>query len=92
MGLLPRHFHPARLPRLMRAWQATWRGLEDNLKGAVWQVLSNLAFAVMAVAVKTVGQSIDSFEIAFFRCFFGLIFTLPFLVRAGRARCAAGRL
>ena len=48
MGLLPRHFHPARLPRLRRAWEATWNGLEDNLRGAVWQVLSNLAFAVMA--------------------------------------------
>ena len=80
------------LMRLRHDWEATWNGLPDNLRGAVWQVLSNLAFAVMAVAVKTVGQTIDSFEIAFFRCFFGLIFTLPFLFRAGRVRFATTRM
>jgi len=92
MGLSPRRFHPAWLARPVRAWEATWNGLADNLRGAVWQVLSNFAFAVMAVAVKTVGQSIDSFEIAFFRCFFGLLLTLPFLVRAGRAGFATTRM
>ena len=87
-----KYLYPVRLMRLHRDWKATWNGLPDNLRGAVWQVLSNLAFAVMAVAVKTVGQTIDSFEIAFFRCFFGLIFTLPFLFRAGRARFATTRM
>lgn len=87
-----KYLHSVRLMRLHRDWEATWNGLPDNLRGAVWQVLSNLAFAVMAVAVKTVGQTIDSFEIAFFRCFFGLIFTLPFLFRAGRVRFATTRM
>ncbi len=92
MGLLPRSFHPARFTHLRHRWDATWNGLADNLRGAVWQVLSNLAFTVMAVTVKTVGETMDSFEIAFFRCFFGLLLTLPFLMRAGRASFATSRI
>ncbi|MBL6935005.1 MAG: DMT family transporter [Alphaproteobacteria bacterium] len=78
--------------RLMRHWEARWESLPDNLRGAVWQVLSNLAFTMMAVMVKTVGQSMDSFEIAFFRCLFGLLLTLPFLMRAGRASFVTSRI
>ena len=56
-----------------------WLELPGNLRGAFWQIISNLCFTVMWVTIKTLGSDMHSLEIAFFRCFFGLLITLPFL-------------
>jgi drug/metabolite transporter (DMT)-like permease len=53
--------------------------LPANLHGALWIVLSASFFAVQGLVVKLLGQRLDSFQIAFFRCVFGLIAILPFL-------------
>jgi drug/metabolite transporter (DMT)-like permease len=44
---------------------------------------STLFFALMAVAIRLASQSLHTFEIAFFRNFFGVIAALPLLVRRG---------
>jgi drug/metabolite transporter (DMT)-like permease len=44
-----------------------------------------LLFSIMGALVKLLGQKLDSSQIAFFRCFFGLIAILPFaLLKPGR--------
>jgi drug/metabolite transporter (DMT)-like permease len=50
-----------------------------NVRGAGWIVLAAVVFAVQALIVKILGQRLDSFQVAFFRCLFGLIVLLPFL-------------
>src|SRR5208282_5543781 len=44
-----------------------------------------LLFSIMGALVKLLGQRLGSFQIAFFRCFFGFIAILPFvLLKPGR--------
>ncbi len=58
--------------------------LHPNVQGALWILLAGVFMTVMATTVKFVGQSLDSFVIAFFRAAFGLIIILPFVWRGGR--------
>ncbi|HWT16342.1 MAG TPA: DMT family transporter [Patescibacteria group bacterium] len=44
---------------------------------------SAVMFGLMAVAIRLASQSLHTFEVAFFRNFFGLIATLPLLYRHG---------
>lgn len=62
---------------------AWWMALPANVRGALWILAASILFSVMSAAVKTVGARLDSFQIAFFRCAFGLIVILPFMVKAG---------
>ncbi|HEU0070405.1 MAG TPA: DMT family transporter [Alphaproteobacteria bacterium] len=58
-----------------------WTSLPGNLRGIVWMLLSALAFIAVQSATKMVGSRIDSAEITFFRCFFGGLAILPFLLK-----------
>jgi len=60
-----------------------WMALPANVRGALWILAASILFSCMAATVKTVGARLDSFQIAFFRCAFGLIVILPFMLRAG---------
>jgi drug/metabolite transporter (DMT)-like permease len=42
-------------------------------------ILASAVYSGQALIVKTLGQRLDPFEIAFFRCAFGLIAVIPFL-------------
>lgn len=55
----------------------------DNLRGAVWMVGSSLAFSVVAIIIKKLGQSLPVAEVVFCRCLFGLVVVVPFLARHG---------
>ncbi|HZH43047.1 MAG TPA: DMT family transporter [Lysobacter sp.] len=44
---------------------------------------STLFFALMAVAIRLASQTLHTFEIAFFRNFFGVVAALPLLLRHG---------
>lgn len=61
----------------VRAWQR----LPGNVQGAFLILLAAVFFSVMGVLVKILGSRLDSFQIAFFRCLFGLVAVLPFLSR-----------
>ncbi len=50
---------------------------------ALLMFLSAVLFGLMAVAIRLASQSLHTFEVAFFRNFFGLIATLPLLYRHG---------
>jgi drug/metabolite transporter (DMT)-like permease len=58
-----------------------WSVLPANLRGIIWMMLSALTFIGVQAATKLVGSRIDSAEITFFRCFFGGLAILPFLIK-----------
>ncbi|WP_193185900.1 DMT family transporter [Nisaea sediminum] len=57
--------------------------LSPNTQGAIWIVISCVIFSLMQANVKLLGARLDTFQIAFFRCAFGLAVILPFMFRAG---------
>ena len=70
----------ARPPNALVAW---WLGLSPNARGILWITMGTIAFALNDVAVKTLGRTIDPFELAFFRYVTGLVILAPFFVRLG---------
>lgn len=62
---------------------AYWLTLAPNTRGALWLLLSMLAFTVMAVLTKFLGTRLDSMQVAFFRLFFATVFIMPWLIRDG---------
>ncbi|MGH6893915.1 MAG: DMT family transporter [Dongiaceae bacterium] len=60
-----------------------WSNLAPNLQGALWMILSCLGFSVMASFVKLAARELDTFEITFFRCFFGLLALTPLIAWHG---------
>ncbi len=46
-------------------------------------IVSTLFFACMAVMIRLASKDLHAFEIAFFRNFFGFVFTLPLFLRHG---------
>jgi drug/metabolite transporter (DMT)-like permease len=57
--------------------------MTTHARAALLMLGSTLFFALMAVAIRLASQSLHTFEIAFFRNFFGVIAALPLLVRRG---------
>lgn len=58
--------------------------LSGNARGCIWMALCGLGFSVMAAFVKLAGQAgINTFEITFFRCLFGFLMLMPFIMKAG---------
>jgi drug/metabolite transporter (DMT)-like permease len=68
-----------------RTLARSWSALPLSVRAVLLMVTGSLLFSVMGALVKLLGQQIDSFQIAFFRCFFGFIAILPFvLLKRGR--------
>ncbi|HST44090.1 MAG TPA: DMT family transporter, partial [Luteimonas sp.] len=60
---------------------------------AAWLMVgSTLLFALMAVAIRLASATLHTFEIAFFRNFFGLVAALPLLLRHGPSLLATTQL
>jgi drug/metabolite transporter (DMT)-like permease len=57
-----------------------WQALPPSVRAAVLMVGGSLLFSIMGAIVKLVGQRLDSFQIAFFRCLFGFAAILPFIL------------
>lgn len=53
--------------------------MPDNLRGALWIVGATAVYSVQGLLVKLLGQRLSPFEVAFFRCLFGLLVLVPFL-------------
>jgi drug/metabolite transporter (DMT)-like permease len=54
-----------------------------HLRAALLMLASTLFFGLMAVAIKLASKSLHTFEVAFFRNFFGLVAALPLLAKHG---------
>lgn len=55
------------------------------IKGALFMTGAAFGFSIMNALVREVSSELHPFEIAFFRNVFALLFTLPWLLRAGAA-------
>ncbi len=53
--------------------------------------MGTVAFALNDVVIKTLGRTIDAFELAFFRYVIGFVVLTPFFVRAGVGGLKTGR-
>lgn len=73
-----RQFHAAR-----QGAAAYWLRLPGNVRGAAWMMISGLLFTGMSSLVKDLGTRYDTFQVAFFRCLFGLIVLLPLILPNG---------
>lgn len=62
---------------------AHWAAMPPNLRGACWMLLSCLGFSVMVSFVKIVARELGTFEVTFFRCFFGLLAIFPLIAWHG---------
>lgn len=65
----------------LRSFLHAWNEAPGNVRGALLVLLAAVFFSCMGVLVKTLGERLDSFQIAFFRCLFGLVAVLPFLAQ-----------
>src|SRR6516164_2770973 len=54
-------------------------------RAALWIVLSGICSVMMNVLIRIAAQGLHPFEVAFFRCLFGLVFVLPWIVKSGPA-------
>lgn len=54
-----------------------------HVQAALLMLGSTVFFGLMAVAIRLASSSMHTFEVAFFRNFFGLLATLPLLVKHG---------
>ena len=62
---------------------SSWTRLPPNLRGILWLLMGTLAFAVNDLFVKSLGQTMSPFQMAFFRYGIGFALMLPFLMRMG---------
>jgi drug/metabolite transporter (DMT)-like permease len=51
----------------------------------LWILLSGVCSVMMNVLIRVAAQSMHPFEVAFFRCLFGLVLVIPWIVRSGPA-------
>ena len=61
-------------------------------RALVLMVFAGAVFAVMTAVIRHMSASMHPLQIVFFRCFFGLLFMLPWLVRVGRRGLATRRI
>jgi drug/metabolite transporter (DMT)-like permease len=54
-----------------------------TFEASLLMLLSAVLFALMAITIRLASKQLHAFEIAFFRNFFGMIFALPLIYRAG---------
>lgn len=71
--------------------ESRWIRLPPNLRGILWLVLGTLAFALNDLFVKSLGQAISPFQLAFFRYVIGFVLMVPFFLRMDRAEFVTRR-
>ena len=59
--------------------------LAPTTHAALWILLSGICAVMMNVLIRVAAQAIHPFEVAFFRCLFGLVLVLPWVIRGGPA-------
>ncbi|MGH6954963.1 MAG: DMT family transporter [Alphaproteobacteria bacterium] len=73
------------------AFLARWARLPGTSRGALWILMSASAVSSQGALVKYLGGSLDSFEIVFLRCLFGLVLVAPFAAPHGLGVFLTGR-
>lgn len=68
-----------------------WASLGGNVRGALWILLAAFLMSAQSTIIKSLGATMDSLEIVFFRGLFGILLILPFLTRMGWIRLSTRR-
>jgi drug/metabolite transporter (DMT)-like permease len=67
-------------------------GLPGPVRGALWMMGSVASVAVMAILIRHLGAVLDPLQVVFFRCLFGLVAMLPWLMGQGIGALRTRRL
>lgn len=65
--------------------------LSPNMRGALWLIAGSMCFTGVSILIKLLGRELDSIQIAFFRCIFGVLFVLPLVFRQNFAALRSQR-
>ncbi|MEM1399964.1 MAG: DMT family transporter [Pseudomonadota bacterium] len=65
------------------AFTGRWLALSDQSRAVCLVLLGGLGFSIMAAMAKSLGEHLDSFQIAFFRALVGFLVLLPMVMKAG---------
>ena len=74
------------------AFATRFARLDAPLRGAFLMVGACAGFASMMAIVRQVSSDVHPFEAAFFRNLFGVVFMMPWILRAGWSQLRTGRL
>ena len=63
----------------------TWSAprLAPITRAALWILLSGICSVMMNVLIRVAAQTMHPFEVAFFRCLFGLLLMTPWIITSG---------
>ena len=75
-----------------RSLSAAAAAMPGPIRGGLWIAVSAALFAFTAIIIRHLSAELDSFEIAFFRNLFGVVFMMPWLMSAGVTRLRTRRL
>jgi drug/metabolite transporter (DMT)-like permease len=67
----------------MPSLSLTTRSLAPTTRAALWVVAGGICATAMNVVIRHAASELHPFEITFFRCFFGLLVLVPWLMRVG---------
>lgn len=59
----------------------TWSTLSPNTKGFIFILLASATFPIMGTIIKYLTAELHPFQLAFFRCFFGLLILFPIILK-----------
>jgi drug/metabolite transporter (DMT)-like permease len=65
------------------AIETRWLKLPPNVRGILWLVMGSLAFSINDLFVKSLGESMSPFQMAFFRYGIGFLIMAPVFLRMG---------
>jgi drug/metabolite transporter (DMT)-like permease len=76
---------------MLEATQNRWMKLPPNVRGILWLVMGSLAFSINDLFVKSLGESMSPFQMAFFRYGIGFLIMAPVFLRMGTAGLKTSR-
>src|SRR6056300_1068518 len=59
----------------------TWSTFSPNTKGFIFILLASATFPIMGTIIKYLTAELHPFQLAFFRCFFGLFILFPIILK-----------
>ena len=65
----------------MKNFEKIWNNCNPNIKGFIFILLASATFPIMGTIVKYLTLELHPFQLAFFRCFFGLIILIPIILK-----------
>ena len=68
---------------LFAAIETRWLKVPPNIRGILWLVMGSLAFSINDLFVKSLGQTMSPFQLAFFRYAIGFLIMAPVFLRMG---------